>query len=102
MTITRAQVEVEYCCTDFDLELRPDFMIRFNRKQMVRDAKVRCKKGSICCMSSGSTKLLGHLLEESLQTTCHVAVEKIKKRVVKALKLIKQRTLKGRIQNLNL
>ena len=30
--------------TDFDLELRPDFMIRFNRKQMVRDAKVKCKR----------------------------------------------------------
>ena len=60
--------------TDFDLELRPDFTISFNRKQMVRDVKFRRKKGSTCCVSSSSTKLLGHLLEESLQATCHVAV----------------------------
>ena len=88
---------MESCCSDLDLELRPDkcVTISYNGKQIVRDAKVKLLTGSTRSITSGSTKFLGHLLGESLQASRQAASEKIRKRVLNALKSIEQRPIRG-------
>ena len=92
-----ALMKIDSCCTDLDLELRPDkcVTISYNGTEMVQDATIKLSKGSTRNITSGSTKFLGHLLGESLQVSRHAGSEKIRKKVKEALRLIEQRPVRG-------
>ena len=82
---------------DHHLELGPDkcVTISYDTKRMVRDAKIKLQKSSTHCITSDSTKFLGHLLGKSFQASQQAASEKIKNKVSKALKLTNQRPVWG-------
>ena len=89
--------QVDSCCSDLGLALRPDKCVTlcFDGKKILRDARVQLSEGSTRNIASGATRFLGRTIDETMQSSCKESAERIRKKITGALKKIDERPIRG-------
>ena len=89
--------KIESCCSDLDLEFRPDKCVTFcyNLREMVKEAKASLSEGNTRNIAPNPVKFLGCFLGVSPQASQKGAMERISKELTESLKLIDSRPVRG-------